>query len=119
MVRLEAIETTGMLQGVGTCHGAASLGTAATPFAEAQSVPPNRGRRVARPEPSAKGVVVRFRGYRETVMAGRCGHLQSCVAPAPPPRPSPRLRACHPTAVGRVARPEPSAKGVVVRPRGY
>ena len=47
----------------GDLPGAASLGTAATPFAEAQSVPPDRRSRVARPEPSAKGVVVRFRGY--------------------------------------------------------
>ena len=88
-----------MLGGVGTSRGR-SLGTAATPFAEAQSVPPNRGRRVARPEPSAKGVVVRFRGYRETVMLGGVGTCQGLRRLAPQPRPSLRLRACHPTAVG-------------------
>ena len=45
-----------MLARCGDLPGAASLHRRHA-LAEAQSVPPNRGRRVARPEPSAKGVV--------------------------------------------------------------
>ena len=86
-------------------------------------MPPNRGRGWARPEPSAKGVVVSFRGYRETVMLGGVGTCQGLRRLAPQPRPSLRLQWCHPpnTRIERVGTALSPArrKGVVVRFRGY
>ena len=62
--------------------------------------------------------MVRLAAIETTVRLGGVATCQRLRRLAPQPRPSLRLRACHPTA-GRVARPEPSAKGVVVRRRGY